>query len=110
MLGADALPVDDPVSVEVLVREQCEPGGIPLDGHGVESLHSMIGKVCKKLPTLEIIRDNALLQIGVMQEVAMLRFLKLNAEAIKGTISSLQSFRLAPLSPSRVRRLIGLDR
>ena len=34
MLGADALPVDDPVSVEVLVREQCEPGGIPLDGHG----------------------------------------------------------------------------
>jgi hypothetical protein len=39
--------------------------------------------------------------------MAMLRFLKLNAEAVKGTIDTLKGFRLAPLSPTRVQRLVG---
>jgi hypothetical protein len=72
----------------------------------VAAVHSMIGHVHSKVPTLEVIRDNARIQIGVMQLVAMLRFLKLNAEAVKGTIDTLKGFRLAPLSPNRVRRLI----
>lgn len=73
----------------------------------VTAVRSMIGHVHSKVPTLEVIRDNARIQIGVMQLVAMLRFLKLNAEAVKGTIDTLKGFRLAPLSPNRVRRLIG---
>jgi hypothetical protein len=73
----------------------------------VAAVRSMIGHVHSKVPTLEVIRDNARIQIGVMQLVAMLQFLKLNAEAVKGTIDTLKGFRLAPLSPTRVRRLIG---
>jgi hypothetical protein len=73
----------------------------------VGAVRSLIGDVHSKVPTLEVIRDNARIQIGVMQLVAMLRFLKLNAEAVKGTVDTLKGFRLAPLSPTRVRRLIG---
>jgi hypothetical protein len=73
----------------------------------IGTVRSMIGQVHDKIPTLEVIRDNARIQIGAMQLVAMLRFLKRNAEAVKGTIETLKGFRLAPLSPTRVRRLIG---
>jgi hypothetical protein len=75
----------------------------------IDSMRSAISEVYAKVPTLEVIRDNARLQIDVMQEVAVLRFLRLNADALKGTISTLQGFRLAPLSGSRVRRLIGVQ-
>lgn len=74
----------------------------------VAGLRSLVDEVRAKVPTLELIRDNARVQIGVLQLVAMLRFLKQNADAIKGTIDTLKGFRLAPLSSNRVRRLIGV--
>ena len=74
----------------------------------VADLHSRVGEVRGKLPTLELIRDNARLQIGVIQIVAMLRFLKRNSDAISGTVNALKGFRLVPLTHDRVRRLLGI--
>ena len=71
------------------------------------AVHSMIGSVRDKVPTLEVIRENARLQIGVLQLVAVLQYLKRNTDAVKGAMDTLKGFRLAPLSPNRVRRLIG---
>lgn len=75
----------------------------------VESVRSKLGEVFDKVPTLEVIRDNARLQIDVMQEVAILRFLRMNADALQGTVSSLQGFRLAALTGSQVCRLVGVE-
>ncbi len=74
----------------------------------VKQLYSTVNEVRGKLPTLEVIRENAKVQINLIQLVAMLRFLKQNSAAIKGTVDALKGFRLAPLSPSRVRRLLGI--
>jgi hypothetical protein len=74
----------------------------------VKALSSTVGEVREKLPTLEVIRENAKVQINLIQLVAMLQFLKQNSNAIKGTIDALKGFRLAPLSPNRVRRLLGI--
>jgi len=75
----------------------------------VNQLYSTVGEVRGKLPTLEVIRENAKVQINLIQLVAMLRFLKQNSDAIKGTVDALKGFRLAPLSPGRVRRLLGIN-
>lgn len=73
----------------------------------VGELHSLIGAVHGNLPTLEVIREDARLQIGVLQEIAMLRFLKVNADAVRGTVDTLQGFRLAKLTRSRLQKLFG---
>jgi len=74
----------------------------------VRQLRTTVGDVRAKLPTLFVIRENARLQIQTLQLVAMLRFLKQNSESVKGAVASLQGFQLAPLSPNRVRRLLGI--
>jgi hypothetical protein len=74
----------------------------------IGKLHLTVNEIQAKVRTLELIRDNARLQIGVLQAVAMLRFLKQNSDALRGTIETLKGFRLAPLSPNRVRRLLGI--
>ena len=74
----------------------------------VRQLRSRVDEVRGKVPTLEIIRENARIQIMTLQLVAMLRFLKQNSESIRGAMDTLQGFRLAPLSSSRVRRLLGV--
>jgi hypothetical protein len=74
----------------------------------VKQLYSTVGEVRGRVPTLEVIRENAQVQITLIQLVAMLRFLKQNSDAIKGTVDALKGFRLAPLSPNRVRRLLGI--
>lgn len=74
----------------------------------VKQLSGMVDQVRGRLETLEIIRDNAAGQISTLQEIALLRFLKQNTGMIKGTVDALQEFRLAPLTPSRVRRLLGV--
>ncbi|WP_290060608.1 hypothetical protein [Amycolatopsis solani] len=61
------------------------------------------------LPALEIFRDNARIQIMTLQLVAMLRVLKQNSASIRSTVDTLQGFRLAPLSPTRVHRLLGME-
>lgn len=74
----------------------------------VKQLDAMVGEVRAKIPTLELIRDNAAVQISLLQVVALLRFLKQNSDAIRSTVAAVQGFRLAPLSSSRVRRLLGV--
>jgi hypothetical protein len=71
-------------------------------------LRLRVDEVRGKVPTLATIRENARIQIMTLQLVAMLRFLKQNSDSIRGAVDTLQGFRLAPLSSSRVRRLIGV--
>jgi hypothetical protein len=70
-------------------------------------LHERIAEVKNKIPTLELIRDNARLQLDVLELVAMLRFLRQNDEAVRAAIRTLHGLRLVPLTPDRVRRLLG---
>ena len=74
----------------------------------VGQLDSVVDEVRTKIPTLELIRENAQVQISLLQLVALMRFLKQNSEAIKGTVDALQGFRLAPLTSNCVRRLLGV--
>jgi hypothetical protein len=61
------------------------------------------------LPALEIFRDNARIQIMTLRLVAMLRVLRQNSASLRSTVDTLQGFRLAPLSPTRVHRLLGME-
>lgn len=72
-----------------------------------KQFHRRVAEVQNRIPTLELIRENARVQLDVLELVAMLRFLRQNADAVRATVDSLRGFRLAPLSPARVRRLIG---
>lgn len=74
----------------------------------VQQMRGMVEQVRTIVPTLEMIRENARIQIMTLQLVAMLRVLKQNFESIRGTVDTLQGFRLAPLSSARVRRLLGM--
>jgi hypothetical protein len=75
--------------------------------HGdIKRLDTVVGEVRAKVPTLRIIRRNAEQQIRVLELISLLRFLKSNSEMITSTIDTLQGFRLAPLTTSRVRRLL----
>lgn len=72
-----------------------------------QQFHKRIGEVHGKIPTLQLIRENARVQLEVLELVSMLRFLQQNADAVRSTVETLQGFRLAPLTPARVRRLLG---
>lgn len=74
----------------------------------VGQLGSVLDEVRAKIPTLQLVRENAKVQISLLQLVSLMRFLKQNSNAFKGTLDSLQGFRLAPLTSTRVRRLIGV--
>ena len=67
-----------------------------------------IAQVHETITTLEIFRENARIQIELLQLVAMLTFLRRNSEAINGSIETLRSFRLAPLDATRVRSLLTI--
>ena len=70
-------------------------------------LHERIAEVQNKIPTLELIRDQARLQLDVLELVTMLRFLRQNDEAVRAAVRTLHGLRLVPLTPDRVRRLLG---
>ena len=72
-----------------------------------KQLHSRVDEVHKKVATLELIRDNARVQLSVLELVSMLRFLRQSADAVRAAVETLQGFRLAPLTASRVRRLVA---
>jgi hypothetical protein len=72
-----------------------------------KQLHGRIGEVQDKVPTLELIRENARIQLDVLELVAMLRFLRQNAEAVRAAVRTLHGLRLVPLTPDRVRKLLG---
>ncbi|NJN92819.1 MAG: hypothetical protein HC875_01370 [Anaerolineales bacterium] len=74
----------------------------------IKSLQNEVGVVHKKLPTLELIRENAKTQIELIQAVAMLQILKQNIGALEGAILTLEKIKLITLSPTRVRRLLGI--
>lgn len=65
-------------------------------------------KIRGSIPTLELIRENAKIQIDLIETVAMLQILKQNIGTMKATILTLESMKLVSLSPNRVRRLLGI--
>jgi hypothetical protein len=74
----------------------------------IQKLHALVDDVKGRVPTLEIIRENAEIQIMTLQLVAMLRFLQRSTDSIRGALNVLQGLRLAPLSSDRVRALLGV--
>jgi hypothetical protein len=74
-----------------------------------KQFYARVGDVQNQVPTLEVIRENARLQLSVLEIVAMLRFLKQNSEAVRATVNTLQGLRLAPLTPTRVRQLLNIN-
>jgi hypothetical protein len=74
----------------------------------VGDMRAKVDEIRRKVPTLEIIRESAEIQIMTLQLVAMLSFLRQSSESIRGAVDTLQGFRLAPLSATRVRRLLGV--
>jgi hypothetical protein len=68
-----------------------------------------VKEVRSKIPTLEVIRENAKIQIGVIGAVGMLRILRQNVGAMETTILTLEKMKLVSLSPNRVRRLLGIS-
>ncbi|GLZ30224.1 hypothetical protein Lesp02_24140 [Lentzea sp. NBRC 105346] len=74
----------------------------------VREVRAKIDRAHDIVPTLELMREDARLQIQTLQQVAMLGVLKQNIASIRGTVDALQGFRLAPMTPTRVRRLLGI--
>jgi len=75
----------------------------------VGTMERTVADVRRRLPTLEVIRENARIQIMTLQLFALLRFLKQNDRSIQGAVSTLAGFQLAPLTPTRVSRLLGME-
>jgi hypothetical protein len=74
----------------------------------ISALNGTVAEVQSRLPTLEVIRENASLQVEVLQLIVLIRFLKQHTQAMKGAVDALKGFRLAPLTPNRVRCLLGI--
>ena len=72
-----------------------------------KQFRSRIDEVHSKVPALELIRENARAQLNVLELVPMLRFLRQSADAVNASVEALQSFRIAPPTASRVRRLVA---
>lgn len=72
-----------------------------------KQLHERIAEVQNKIPTLELIRDQARLQLDVLELVAMLRFLRQNDEAVRAAVRTLHGLRSVPLTPDRVEEAVG---
>ena len=68
-----------------------------------------IGTVRAKLPTLKTIRENAWRQIDVLEIMAMARYLKLYSSTLAAAAEELTKFKLASLTPERVRRLLNIE-
>ncbi len=75
----------------------------------VATMEQTVADVRRRLPTLEVIRENARIQIMTLQLFALLRFLKQNDRSIQGAVNTLAGFQLAPLTPTRVSRLLGME-
>ena len=73
----------------------------------VQQFYGPVDEVRGQILSLQLIRENARVQIRVLQQVAMLRFLKQNTDSIRASVDVLASFQLAPLDGERVRRLVN---
>jgi hypothetical protein len=102
--------VRDGILEDVRVREEAlDTFKQEWDNYVAETkqFHGRVDEVHNKIPTLELIRENARVQLNVLQLVSMLRFLRQSADAVRAAVETLQEFRLAPLTASRVRRLVA---
>jgi len=70
--------------------------------------YERVDAVRGRVPTLEVIRENARIQITVLEFIAMLRLLKQTSAAVRAAVETLQGFRLAPLTSNRVKRLLNI--
>lgn len=77
--------------------------------HEVDEMKEKVRDVHGRIPTLELIRDGAEIQVETLQHLALLRFLRQNSSSIRGAVNTLQGLRLAPMTASRVRVLLGVD-
>jgi hypothetical protein len=74
----------------------------------VKQVGPLMEEIRQVVPTLEAMRENAELQKVVLTHVLMLNFLESNLASLKAITKSATDFRLAPLSPNRLRQLLDL--
>jgi hypothetical protein len=58
------------------------------------------------IPNLEFIREDARIQIDMLEQFSIFRVLRESLKSVQGTVDALAQFPLAPLNESRVRRLL----
>jgi hypothetical protein len=73
----------------------------------IRSMQQSAGVLSQRLPSLILTRDNAKVQLDFLELLAVTQMMNQNIQAIEG-LANLE-LPLAPLSPSDVCRLIGLD-
>jgi hypothetical protein len=69
-------------------------------------INERITELQRNILILKVIRDNARLQLDVLELTTMLNFLRQSDQALRAELSGLRGLRLAPLTPDRVRRLL----
>lgn len=76
----------------------------------IKELENETGAVGERLHDLRVIREDARQQLKLLQAVMMLQILQNNLGALKAAMLTVGQIRLAPLSPDRVRRLLGFSK
>jgi hypothetical protein len=59
------------------------------------------------IPNLELIREDARIQIDMLEQFSILQLLRESLNSVQGTVDALAGFSLTPLNETRVRRLLG---
>jgi hypothetical protein len=65
-------------------------------------------KIRDQVPTLTLMRENAKVQINLIQVVAMLQLLKRNMDALSSTILRLRDIKLRSITPNTLSALFGI--
>lgn len=69
--------------------------------------YTRVENVREMVPNLEFIREDARIQIQMLEMVSMLQLLRESLNSVQGTVDALAGFRLAQLNSTRVRQLLG---
>jgi hypothetical protein len=64
--------------------------------------------VLQQLPTLRLIRDNASVQLELLETWAVLQVVKGNLGALQATSLTLQEMKMVTLTPGRLSRLFKI--
>lgn len=73
-----------------------------------EKYNGEIKKIIDFLPTLKSLRNRAEAQLALLESISVLQLVKNSLGSLQNTASALANFKLAPLDPDRVKRLLNI--
>ena len=77
--------------------------------HNLKQVEDNSNIVKRKVPDLEMVRDNAKNQLGFLQIMAITKMMKDNLDAIKGLLE-IEDIPLAPITPENLCNLLGIEK